>query len=111
MIEFPILVQILKALSQNLRQKSSTYEDPALASLFMINNLQYIGQTVSRERTLLALLQGDQTAFPSSFETEAQSYLQQFLKVWAKVGEVFNTDLGPGEEKRSVKSIFTVYSF
>ncbi|CAK5088578.1 unnamed protein product [Meloidogyne enterolobii] len=105
-----LAVQILKALSQNLRQKSSTYEDPALASLFMINNLQYIGQTVSRERTLLALLQGDQTAFPSSFETEAESYLQQFLKVWSKVGEVFNADLGPGEEKRSVKSIFTVFT-
>nr|CAD2158708.1 unnamed protein product [Meloidogyne enterolobii] len=105
-----LAVQILKALSQNLRQKSSTYEDPALASLFMINNLQYIGQTVSRERTLLALLQGDQTAFPSSFETEAESYLQQFLKVWAKVGDVFNSDLGPGEDKRSVKSIFTVFT-
>uniref|UniRef100_A0A1I8B1W5 Exocyst complex component 7 n=1 Tax=Meloidogyne hapla TaxID=6305 RepID=A0A1I8B1W5_MELHA len=105
-----LAVQILKALSQNLRQKSSAYDDPALASLFMLNNLQYIGQTISRERSLLALLQGDQTALPASFEADAESYLQQFLKGWARIGEIFSADFGQGEEKRSVKSIFTVFT-
>ena len=102
------LVQILKALSQNLRQKSNAYDDSALAFLFMLNNLQYIGQTVSRERNLLTLVQNDQTTLPATFELEAENCLQHFLKGWARVGEVFNADLEAGDEKRSVKSIFTV---
>jgi hypothetical protein len=101
-------VQILKALCLNLRQKSNAYDDTALASLFMLNNLHYISQTVSRERSLLALVQGDQTALPTTFEAEAENCLQHFLKGWARIGEVFNSDLGTGEDRRSVKSIFTV---
>jgi hypothetical protein len=100
------------ALGQNLRHKSAAYSDLPLGSLFMFNNLQYIGQTVARDKSLNSLLQAESNSGHSSlvgqFETEAESHLQRFLEGWKRIGALFAVELESGDERRIVRTVFTV---
>jgi hypothetical protein len=102
----------MMALGQNLRHKSTAYSDPSLGSLFMFNNLQYIGQTVGRDKSLNGLMQAEnhqgQSSLATQFEAEAETYLQRFLEGWGRIGSFFGIELESGDERRMVKMVFSV---
>lgn len=74
------LAQILAALGVNLRNKSSTYPDETLASIFMLNNLNHIRTCLFYDSNIVSIISEQNDQIASFYEAEIASYMKRYLK-------------------------------
>ncbi|KAE9416251.1 hypothetical protein Angca_003574 [Angiostrongylus cantonensis] len=78
-----LFARILSALGLTLNKKSEIYEDPALSSLFLLNNFNYIAKVIfDDEDGLLPVINEQNNQILSFYHSEIEKHLDHYMTSW-----------------------------
>ncbi|XGW16380.1 hypothetical protein V3C99_001670 [Haemonchus contortus] len=78
-----LFARILSALGMTLKKKSESYDDPALSSLFLLNNYNYIAKALEDDEDgLLPVINEQNTQILSFYHSEIEQCVNQYMRSW-----------------------------
>uniref|UniRef100_A0A158PBU7 Exocyst complex component 7 n=1 Tax=Angiostrongylus cantonensis TaxID=6313 RepID=A0A158PBU7_ANGCA len=78
-----LFARILSALGLTLNKKSEIYEDPALSSLFLLNNFNYIAKALEDDEDgLLPVINEQNNQILSFYHSEIEKHLDHYMTSW-----------------------------
>ncbi|KAK2185572.1 hypothetical protein NP493_228g06031 [Ridgeia piscesae] len=112
------MTKVLSALGANLTNKSETYSDVTLRSIFMLNNYNYILKSLRRTRMLLLVHLRDpnvETYYIDHIRQQKRSYFQSWSRVLHFIQDPPATSANESmrmkeKEKQMIKDKFTGFN-
>jgi len=86
--------KVLSALGLNLHVKFESYSDPALRSVFMLNNFNYISKSL-RRTTVVETVRLRTPDVESHYLDQVQQYRAQYMKSWSRVIHYISENQAP----------------
>ncbi|VDO23256.1 unnamed protein product [Haemonchus placei] len=88
-----LFARILSALGMTLKKKSESYDDPALSSLFLLNNYNYIAKALEDDEDgLLPVINEQNTQILSFYHSEIEQCVNQYMRRYSATHYYITTD-------------------
>ncbi|CAI2302841.1 unnamed protein product [Caenorhabditis sp. 36 PRJEB53466] len=105
-----LFARILSALGSMLKKKANLYDDPTLATIFLLNNYNYIAKTLADEQDgLLPAITEMNTNILSFYREEIATCTNEYLKSWNGIATVLKSVDRIGEDKQMAKQIMNTF--
>uniref|UniRef100_A0AC35UF29 Exocyst complex component 7 n=1 Tax=Rhabditophanes sp. KR3021 TaxID=114890 RepID=A0AC35UF29_9BILA len=99
-----LFLMIFSALGANLKVKCLNFQDDALASIFMINNYNYIAKCLL-DPSMTTVMAKENLDLCPFYENEISTYQEKYLVSWQKVSTLTSQNIN-GLDRKSLKSIY-----
>lgn len=105
-----LFARILSALGSMLKKKANLYDDPVLATIFLLNNYNYIAKTLADEQDgLLPAITEMNTNILSFYHEEIATCTNEYLKSWNGIVSILKSVERIGEDKQMAKQIMSAF--
>ncbi|UMM12869.1 hypothetical protein L5515_001432 [Caenorhabditis briggsae] len=105
-----LFARILSALGSMLKKKANLYDDPTLATIFLLNNYNYIAKTLADEKDgLLPAITEMNSNILSFYHEEISTCTNEYLKSWNGIASVLKSTDRIGEDKQMAKQIMSTF--
>lgn len=105
-----LFARILSALGSMLKKKANIYDDPTLATIFLLNNYNYIAKTLADEKDgLLPAITEMNSNILSFYHEEIATCTNEYLKSWNGIASVLRSADRIGEDKQMAKHIMSTF--
>lgn len=105
-----LFARILSALGSMLKKKTNIYDDPTLATIFLLNNYNYIAKTLADEKDgLLPAITEMNSNILSFYHEEIAACTIEYLKSWNGIASVLKSVDRIGEDKQMAKQIMNTF--
>uniref|UniRef100_A0A8R1DWJ1 Exocyst complex component 7 n=1 Tax=Caenorhabditis japonica TaxID=281687 RepID=A0A8R1DWJ1_CAEJA len=105
-----LFARILSALGSMLKKKANLYDDPTLATIFLLNNYNYIAKTLADEKDgLLPAITEMNANILSFYHEEIATCTNEYLKSWNGIAAILKSVDRIGEDKAMAKSIMNTF--
>ncbi|VDM62744.1 unnamed protein product, partial [Angiostrongylus costaricensis] len=107
-----LFARILSALGLTLNKKSEIYEDPALSSLFLLNNFNYIAKALEDDEDgLLPVINEQNNQILSFYHSEIEKYVDHYMTSWNQCISTLQGVQRLGDDKPLLRNVLTVVKF
>ncbi|VBB28330.1 unnamed protein product [Acanthocheilonema viteae] len=107
---FPrLFARALSALGLNLKNKAGTYSDETLAALFLLNNNNYIHNTL-QSNGMFAVVGEHNSQVRSFYRSEINAYSKKYLQSWNRVVSIITVDLSTFDDKSTLKNALVAFN-
>ncbi|KAF1770455.1 hypothetical protein GCK72_002274 [Caenorhabditis remanei] len=105
-----LFARILSALGSMLKKKANLYDDPTLATVFLLNNYNYIAKTLADEQDgLLPAITEMNSNILSFYHEEIATCTNEYLKSWNGIASILKSVDRIGEDKQMAKHIMSTF--
>uniref|UniRef100_A0A1I7TJY1 Exocyst complex component 7 n=2 Tax=Caenorhabditis tropicalis TaxID=1561998 RepID=A0A1I7TJY1_9PELO len=105
-----LFARILSALGSMLKKKANIYDDPTLATIFLLNNYNYIAKTLADEQDgLLPAITEMNSNILSFYHEEIATCTNEYLKSWNGISSVLKSVERIGEDKQMARQIMSTF--
>lgn len=105
-----LFARILSALGSMLKKKANLYDDPTLATIFLLNNYNYIAKTLADEQDgLLPAITEMNSNILSFYHEEIATCTNEYLKSWNGIASILKSVDRIGEDKQMAKQIMSTF--
>ncbi|EGT32564.1 CBN-EXOC-7 protein [Caenorhabditis brenneri] len=105
-----LFARILSALGSMLKKKANLYDDPVLATIFLLNNYNYIAKTLADEQDgLLPAITEMNSNILSFYHAEIATCTNEYLKSWNGIVSILKPVERIGEDKQMAKQVMSTF--
>ncbi|CAD6184166.1 unnamed protein product [Caenorhabditis auriculariae] len=105
-----LFARVLSALGSMLKKKCEYYDDPTLATMFLLNNYNYIAKTLADEEDgLLPVISEQNTNILSFYQTEISNCLRQYMQSWSGVINSLQSVNRIGDDKNAARDCMMAF--
>lgn len=101
-----LFAEVLSALGKNLKNKCQTFQDDSLASIFMLNNYNYIAKRL--QDPAMSAVMKDDINLTSFYQMEISNCVEKYLVSWQRVSSIVSQPL-IDIDKRQLKAIYNTF--
>ncbi|KAK6050966.1 Exo70 exocyst complex subunit [Cooperia oncophora] len=106
-----IPARILSALGMTLKKKSENYDDPALSSLFLLNNYNYIAKALEDDEDgLLPVINEQNTQILSFYHSEIEQCVNIYMRSWNQCIASLQGAQRIGDDKNMMKNMIANFT-
>ncbi|VDM08255.1 unnamed protein product [Wuchereria bancrofti] len=107
---FPrLFARALSALGLNLKNKAATYSDETLAAVFLLNNSNYIHNTL-QTNGMFAVVGEHNSQVRSFYRSEINAYSKKYLQSWNRVVSIITVDLSTFDDRTTLKNALVTFN-
>ncbi|KJH46183.1 Exo70 exocyst complex subunit [Dictyocaulus viviparus] len=106
-----LFARILSALGLTLNKKSENYEDPALSSIFLLNNFNYIAKALEDDEDgLLPVINEQNNQILSFYHSEIEQHLNRYMRSWNQCISTLQGIQRLVDDKNLIRNILTNFT-
>uniref|UniRef100_A0A915Q7U4 Exocyst complex component 7 n=1 Tax=Setaria digitata TaxID=48799 RepID=A0A915Q7U4_9BILA len=107
---FPrLFARALSALGLNLKNKAAMYNDEILASVFLLNNNNYIHNAL-QNNGMFAVVGEHNSQVRSFYRSEINIYSKKYLQSWNRVVSIITVDLSTFDDRTTLKNALMAFN-
>ncbi|CAB3407721.1 unnamed protein product [Caenorhabditis bovis] len=105
-----LFARVLSDLGNMLKKKASYYDDPTLATIFLLNNYNYIAKTLSDEKDgLLPVITEQNDNILSFYHSEIETCITKYMQSWNSIAGILHSVHKIGEDKGAAKQLMSTF--